>query len=138
MTTTIFKSYFFSGDPQIFFSGNHIGQHICQCGENESCLTDSTVHYLCNCDAKAPIWAEDQGVITAKDVLPIKAFSYGPLTFDSEMANITIGRLKCSGTNSTKVIFMKPKKLSLSLQAEKWIRLMLEFHANHLKDQESF
>jgi hypothetical protein len=138
MTMTIFKSDFFSDDPQIFFNGDHIGQHICQCGENESCLTDSTINYLCNCDAKAPIWAEDQGVITAKDILPIQAFSYGPLTYDSEMANITIGRLKCSGTIFKHFnLFFSNLKNNI-IQAKKLIRLMLEFHANHLSDQVSF
>jgi hypothetical protein len=45
------------------------------------------------------VWTNDIGTITAKDILPITGFSYGPLTYDSEMANITIGRLKCSGKN---------------------------------------
>jgi hypothetical protein len=44
-----------------------------------------------------PIWTEDQGIITAKEILPVMAFSYGPLNYEIEMANITIGRLKCSG-----------------------------------------
>ena len=52
---------------------------------------------VCNCDAKQPEWFDDNGVITAKEILPITGFAYGPLDFDAEQANFTIGRLKCSG-----------------------------------------
>ena len=44
-----------------------------------------------------PIWASDDGLITAKDLLPITGVFYGPLLYESEHANFTIGRLRCSG-----------------------------------------
>jgi hypothetical protein len=72
---------------------------MCTCGEDNSCVSDTPVDYVCNCDSKIPVWTNDVGTITAKDILPITGFSYGPLTYDSEMANITIGHLKCSGKN---------------------------------------
>ena len=39
----------------------------------------------------------DSGRISAKHLLPIKSFHYGPLKFDVERANVTLGRLTCQG-----------------------------------------
>merc|ERR1712049_7747 len=36
------------------------------------------------------------------DKLPITSFAYGPLKFDIERANVTIGRLKCRGSKKVK------------------------------------
>ena len=83
------------GNAQAFFNGNNPGLHTCKCGEDQSCLDPLLA---CNCDAKSPVWALDSGRITAKDLLPIQSFSYGPLIYDLERANVTIGRLICSGT----------------------------------------
>ncbi len=85
------------GDQQYFFNGNHVGEHICACGEDSSCLDTGGVTHKCNCDANKPDWTSDDGIITAKDLLPVTSFNYGPLEFDIEQANFTIGRLKCSG-----------------------------------------
>ena len=87
------------GNTQVFFHGNNPGTHVCQCGEDQSCV-DSTLDLVCNCDSKSPTWYSDIGRITAKNLLPIKSFHYGPLEFDLERANVTIGRLTCSGTYS--------------------------------------
>ncbi len=86
-----------AGNPRYFFDGNHIGEHICACAEDQTCLDIGGVQNVCNCDAKQPEWFDDNGVITAKEILPITGFAYGPLDFDAEQANFTIGRLKCSG-----------------------------------------
>ena len=51
----------------------------------------------CNCDARLPLWAEDSGFINNKDILPITGVTYGPLSFELEQANFTIGPLRCSG-----------------------------------------
>ena len=85
-----------NGDNQAFFNGAHPGQHICACGEDQTC-GDARVDLVCNCDQKSPVWTSDDGRITAKDLLPIKSFHYGPLKYDVERANITVGRLTCSG-----------------------------------------
>jgi hypothetical protein len=89
----------FTGDRQFYFSGDHMpGDHICDSGEDESCFTNGDLQFKCNCDANYPTWAQDSGTITSKDILPIQAFVYGPLLFEAEMGNFTIGRLQCSGT----------------------------------------
>ena len=51
----------------------------------------------CNCDAQVPLWAQDLGIITAIELLPISSLLYGPLQFEIEQANFTLGPLKCSG-----------------------------------------
>ena len=89
-----------NGDNQIFYNGNHPGEHICSCGDTNSCV-DSTIGLQCNCDSNNPTWDSDVGYITSKDLLPIAAFNYGPLEFEIEKANVTIGRLTCSGMTSS-------------------------------------
>ena len=83
--------------PQYFFHGNYENQHICQCGEQNDCVDSAIPDLRCNCDSQDPTWRTDEGTITAKDILPITSFAYGPLSFEIERANVTIGRLKCSG-----------------------------------------
>jgi hypothetical protein len=80
--------------------GSDSSVYMCQCGLDGSCIEDSGNTFSCNCDAKTPEWAIDSGAITAKEILPITGFTYGPLKFDAEQANFTIGRLRCLGTRS--------------------------------------
>ena len=87
----------FAGTPQYFFDGDHRNEHVCSCAEDDSCLSNEVTTFPCNCDANLPIWAQDIGYITAKDLLPITQVFYGPLLYDSEKANFTLGRLRCSG-----------------------------------------
>ena len=88
---------FFQGNPQYFFNGNHQGEHKCACGETNSCLSDGVTDFECNCDAKLPDWTADTGIIESKNILPITEVFYGPLIFDIEKANFSIGWLKCKG-----------------------------------------
>jgi len=92
-----------NSDPQYFFDGDHPGEHTCSCGEDNSCLTNGIDEFSCNCDAYFPIVANDTGLITAKNLLPITGVFYGPLMFETEFASFTVGRLRCRG-DSTKNI----------------------------------
>ncbi len=85
------------GNPHYYFDGNHVGEHVCACNEDNSCMGSEPIVNTCNCDADDPTWANDFGVITTKEILPISGFAYGPLALDNEQANFTIGKLKCSG-----------------------------------------
>ena len=91
------KSSQFSGNEQNFFHGNHPGEHRCQCYDTKSCLNNLVIKNKCNCDALLPTWTQDNGIISAKDLLPISSVKYGPLTFDLKRANFTLGPLRCSG-----------------------------------------
>ena len=72
-------------------------EHFDISGEDGSCVSSNVPNIGCNCDANDPVWMSDAGIITSMDKLPITAFSYGPLEYEIERANITIGRLKCQG-----------------------------------------
>lgn len=48
------------------------------------------------------MWLEDSGVITNKTALPITAFVYGPLEYETQEAFVTIGRLQCRGKEEVK------------------------------------
>ena len=78
---------------QTFFHGNHPNQHMCQCGETQSC---SDPDLNCHCDSQDPEWKMDEGTISAQDILPITSLAYGPLV--NGQANFSIGNLKCSGS----------------------------------------
>ena len=51
----------------------------------------------CNCDARKPEWSEDSGLISKKEMLPIKSFNYRPLDYDLQKYSVSIGSLKCRG-----------------------------------------
>ena len=97
------QTLIFAGKPQSFYHGNHPNEHICQCGETDSCLSPAgeEIKYHCNCDANEPEFSKDAGTITAMDKLPITQFSYGPLQFGLQRANVTIGRLVCNGKKAS-------------------------------------
>ena len=62
-------------------------------------MNNGVIEFECNCDAKLPDWDMDTGIIEAKEILPITEVFYGPLLFDIEKANFSIGWLRCTGKN---------------------------------------
>jgi len=101
------------GQKQTFFSGNN-GTRVCDCGLGEDAVLEAnkpngeettscyagpytSTKPTCNCDARDPVFRQDIGKITNKDLLPIKSFNYGFMTSSYQKANITIGPLVCSG-----------------------------------------
>lgn len=80
-----------SGNPQHFWHGNDPNDQRCQCGFEGSCPT------MCNCNQKLPDWSIDTGIISAKSLLPVTAFQYGPLSDEMKKARVTFSSLKCSG-----------------------------------------
>jgi hypothetical protein len=86
------------GEEEVYFFGSHSGSHVCACSVGQTC-SDSDVGKTCNCDASNPQWESDAGALTDQAALPVTAFVYGKLEFDAQMANVTIGRLVCSGSN---------------------------------------
>lgn len=91
------KCGIFLGDRQYYFSGDNSALHTCQCGIDGTCNPVDGQNLACNCDAKRPTWDHDYGTIRSMSNLPITAFAYGPLEFDIEQGNFSIGRLSCSG-----------------------------------------
>jgi len=84
------------GSPEIYWDGANHGTHVCNCGLNNNC-TGSLEGYQCNCDNQIPITQQDAGILTDIDVLPVTAFQYGMMEYESQIATIQVGRFKCSG-----------------------------------------
>jgi len=96
-----------NGDPEIYFDGANHGTHMCQCSLDDSC-SDSSHGAVCNCDANfIPEMQADEGRITDVAALPITGFVYGDLVYESQIAQIEIGRLKCRGQKQ-----MEPKEIT--------------------------
>ena len=56
------------------------------------------MEYGCNCNARLPEWNSDEGTITAKELLPISGFEYGPHQLDENREpKVTVGPLRCQG-----------------------------------------
>ena len=58
-----------------------------------------------NCDFKNPEKFSDVATITQMDLLPIKSVSYGPITYEFQAANATIGPLTCYPIDSQSNMF---------------------------------
>ena len=80
---------------QKFFDGDDPINQVCGCGNKETC--QPLVKMNCNCNANSEERKKDQGRITAKSLLPISRFTYGPLIFANGQAKVQIGKLICSG-----------------------------------------
>ncbi|CAG0894611.1 unnamed protein product [Darwinula stevensoni] len=80
------------GQPQYYWDGSHAGEHVCNCGLTSDCIDPIM---MCNCDAKAPQWESDAGIITNRTALPIIELRLGGLRFKGQKANYTLGGLVC-------------------------------------------
>ena len=58
-----------------------------------------------NCDFKNPEKFSDVATITQMDLLPIKSVSYGPITYEFQAANATVGPLICYPLDSQWNVF---------------------------------
>ena len=67
------------------------------CNNNKHPLTNLQSN---NCDFKNPEKFSDVATITQMDLLPIKSVSYGPITYEFQAANATLGPLICYPLNS--------------------------------------
>lgn len=86
------------GEDQVYFDGENYGSHLCSCYSDLSCSGQPIFNTTCNCDNSGHAeWLEDSGVITNMTALPISAFNYGPMEYDTQEAMVRIGRLRCSG-----------------------------------------
>ena len=85
------------GQPNHYFNGDYPGEHMCTCGETNTCTYTDGIENVCNCDANLPILDSDDGEITSMDSLPITGVFYGPLEYTLQNGRFTIGRLQCKG-----------------------------------------
>nr|XP_046265066.1 contactin-associated protein-like 4 isoform X1 [Scatophagus argus] len=82
------------GRVQTYWGGAHPGSQQCACGLQGDCVDPQ--HY-CNCDADRMEWAEDSGLLTHKESLPIRSLVLGDLQRSGSEAAYRVGPLRCHG-----------------------------------------
>ncbi|XP_049443304.1 contactin-associated protein-like 4 isoform X1 [Epinephelus fuscoguttatus] len=82
------------GQIQTHWGGALPGSRQCACGLQDNCLDSS--HY-CNCDADYDIWANDSGLLTHKETLPVRSLVLGDIQRLGSEAAYRVGPLHCHG-----------------------------------------
>ncbi|XP_019957931.2 contactin-associated protein-like 4 isoform X1 [Paralichthys olivaceus] len=83
-----------SGLLQAYWGGAQPGSQQCACGLQGDCVDPQ--HY-CNCDADRLEWAEDSGLITHKESLPVRSLALGDIQRAGSEAAYRVGPLRCQG-----------------------------------------
>nr|XP_061795439.1 contactin-associated protein-like 4 [Nerophis lumbriciformis] len=82
------------GERQDYWAGAQPGSQQCACGLQGDCLDPK--HY-CNCDADSTQWAEDSGLLTHKESLPVRTLVLGDVKRSGSEAAYRVGTLRCHG-----------------------------------------
>ncbi|XP_051876329.1 contactin-associated protein-like 5 isoform X3 [Pristis pectinata] len=86
-----------TNEKQIYWGGSLPGVQKCACGLEESCLDNK---YHCNCDADSAEWANDTGLLSYKDHLPLTQLIIGDTNRTGSEAAYKLGSLRCNGDNN--------------------------------------
>ncbi|KAM3849466.1 contactin-associated protein-like 4, partial [Diretmus argenteus] len=82
------------GRLQTYWGGAIPGSQQCACGLEDNCLDPQ--HY-CNCDADRMEWANDSGLLTHKESLPVRSLLLGDIQRPGSEAAYRVGPLRCHG-----------------------------------------
>uniref|UniRef100_A0A8C9ZUG3 Contactin associated protein like 3 n=1 Tax=Sander lucioperca TaxID=283035 RepID=A0A8C9ZUG3_SANLU len=82
------------GLVQTYWGGAHPGSQQCVCGLQGDCVDPQ--HY-CNCDADRMDWAEDSGLLTHEESLPVRSLVLGDIQRPGSEAAYRVGPLRCHG-----------------------------------------
>ncbi|KAM4605012.1 contactin-associated protein-like 4 [Polymixia lowei] len=82
------------GRVQTYWGGALPGSQQCACGLQDNCLDPK--HY-CNCDADRMEWANDSGLLTHKEVLPVRSLVLGDIQRPGSEGAYRVGPLRCHG-----------------------------------------
>uniref|UniRef100_A0A3Q1IPJ8 Contactin associated protein like 3 n=1 Tax=Anabas testudineus TaxID=64144 RepID=A0A3Q1IPJ8_ANATE len=82
------------GQVQTYWGGAVPGSRQCACGLQDNCV-DSNHH--CNCDADYDQWANDSGLLTHKETLPVRSLVLGDIQRPGSEAAYKVGPLHCHG-----------------------------------------
>ncbi|XP_070817481.1 contactin-associated protein-like 4 [Chaetodon trifascialis] len=85
------------GQVQTYWGGALPGSRQCACGLQDSCMDSN--HY-CNCDADYDQWANDSGLLTHKETLPVRSLVLGDLQRPGSEAAYRVGPLRCHGDHN--------------------------------------
>ncbi|XP_027129319.1 contactin-associated protein-like 4 [Larimichthys crocea] len=99
------------GQVQTYWSGAPPGSQQCACGLQENCV-DSKHH--CNCDADLIEWANDSGLLTHKETLPVRSLVLGDVQRPDSESAYRVGHLRCHGDrNVWNAVFFDKETLYL-------------------------
>uniref|UniRef100_A0A668A0K3 Contactin associated protein like 3 n=1 Tax=Myripristis murdjan TaxID=586833 RepID=A0A668A0K3_9TELE len=82
------------GRLQTYWGGAQPGSQQCACGLQGTCVDPQ--HY-CNCDADRMEWANDSGLLTHKETLPVRSLVLGDIQRPGSEAAYRVGPLRCHG-----------------------------------------
>uniref|UniRef100_A0A4W5KFX4 Contactin associated protein-like 5a n=1 Tax=Hucho hucho TaxID=62062 RepID=A0A4W5KFX4_9TELE len=85
------------GERRTYWGGFLPGVQQCSCSLEENCMD---MNYFCNCDADTDSWANDTGVLSYKDHLPVSEIVIGDTNRTGSEALYRIGPLRCYGDKS--------------------------------------
>ncbi|KAL0963896.1 hypothetical protein UPYG_G00315040 [Umbra pygmaea] len=85
------------GERRTYWGGFLPGVQQCSCSLEENCID---MNYFCNCDADIDSWANDTGVLSYKEHLPISEIVIGDTNRTGSEAVYRIGPLRCYGDKS--------------------------------------
>ncbi|MEQ2277284.1 Contactin-associated protein-like 4, partial [Xenotaenia resolanae] len=86
-----------AGQRQTYWGGALPGSQQCACSLQENCV-DHKLH--CNCDADHTAWANDSGLLTHKESLPVRSLVLGDVQKPGSESSYMVGPLRCYGDNS--------------------------------------
>eukprot|EP00064_Thunnus_orientalis_P015034 superscaffoldBa00002715_g15083 len=85
------------GERRSYWGGFLPGVQQCSCSLEENCVD---MNYFCNCDADTDAWANDTGVLSYKDHLPLSHIVIGDTNRTGSEAVYGVGPLRCYGDKS--------------------------------------
>ncbi|XP_029315273.1 contactin-associated protein-like 5 [Cottoperca gobio] len=85
------------GEKRSYWGGFLPGVQQCSCSLEENCID---MNYFCNCDADADAWANDSGILSYKDHLPVSQIVIGDTNRTGSQAVYHVGPLRCYGDKS--------------------------------------
>eukprot|EP00063_Salmo_salar_P054053 XP_014028888.1 PREDICTED: contactin-associated protein-like 5 isoform X2 [Salmo salar] len=85
------------GERRTYWGGFLPGVQQCSCSLEENCMD---MNYFCNCDADTDSWANDTGVLSYKEHLPVSEIVIGDTNRTGSEALYRIGPLRCYGDKS--------------------------------------
>ncbi|XP_074513894.1 contactin-associated protein-like 5 [Sebastes fasciatus] len=85
------------GEKRSYWGGFLPGVQQCSCSLEENCID---MNYFCNCDADTDAWANDTGILSYKDHLPVSQIVIGDTNRTGSQAVYHVGPLRCYGDKS--------------------------------------
>ncbi|XP_044229386.1 contactin-associated protein-like 4 [Thunnus albacares] len=82
------------GQVQTYWGGAPPGTQQCACGLQKNCVDPK---HRCNCDADRTEWANDSGLLTHKETLPVRSLVLGDVQRPGSESAYRVGPLRCHG-----------------------------------------